>query len=1100
MDRLVRKINSSPKSKRKTLVQTEDNFGVPLKVLLDRDSTKPVPRIVKNICDYLLHYGLNSQGIFRINGSAKLIDGFKTTFQISAADDLCTLENVDIYALAGVLKLFLRELPDGLVPEKLGLKCIKIAKEYSNDLNVYILKLQTVLFTLVHENYELLKYLCKFLNKIAENEPVNKMSHNSLGIIFGPCVFRCSLDLQVLKNQGLTNYVMTSLIQYHDAIFVHHPKTDFFVLDHLFKLPELVSNSAIPNLEDRVQSSSDISTSSNHNNSPELISCLQGNKFSHVVEALPLSLENSNKPGPDNQLWMSSSSSEPKIPRTSPCHNTPDSVCDVTVGSNLSNVSSPFQDFVSSSQNKECLVCPSTSSTPSPIAFEVSSTPTFVSRNNSFSFNEENTEESPESSEQVLCTKTSEQLALDITSIISSMATSRSLETMCFEIQPDDYFNNSTQMSSCSEKPNQENSREKLRTSGVLSRSLNKVSKGGSLFNKVVHFTHVTDNPNKINRTFSHRKRKGKKSSVDPISTWNSMPSVQNETIKTSPTLMDSCVPVYGEGLCSQSAQPGNIISDTLEYNGYRFPNADNTCRFVSLQKDDFNAENVQNTPNSPHTSTSIPVSENHLYMEIPAANNEFTNLVANNQPSPVIENILTEAVNQCSDNPVFSFSVKQSPERNPIITKQRIKQQHSVYDRLLTSSQNEKDLQSHRVQLTESDDFVKSPKEYSTDISYCTQHLNTRKSMLSLSNKTHSESDLLYIKNRLSHCIKLKYTSLQHLIINELSSLKTLSNFKLINQEKSANVPVKMPENLLFPNKEEPNIVLISSSTIPVIRRVKSFSSNSCTSSIKLHPSLRKYSSQSIKLNSKDFCENSVSHNVDDDNADDVVLKRSNSSLTSIESFYELLSAVLSKQRQHCNRPERLSEMNWDQIEQEKYDIQKSLLYFEGLYGRPKSPKTKRIMKPIYERYRQVKRLISSRYGVYNEFPFGIDLSRLKVSTNNPVVDVDVNEKFTNKESNVLVSNELMDILNTSSSGSSEFVQDTIHHVNYESDSSTSQDIYKNKESNFPVKDDQRNCIFQSSIKHNRVTIENNQNSSIPFNLSHRRSFIRPDDHKIQL
>lgn len=126
MDRFVRKINTSPKSKRKTLVQSEDNFGVPLKVLLDRDSTKPVPRIVKNICDYLLHYGLNSQGIFRINGSAKLIDGFKTTFQISAADDLYSLRNVDIYALAGVLKLFLRELPDGLVPEKLGLKCIKV--------------------------------------------------------------------------------------------------------------------------------------------------------------------------------------------------------------------------------------------------------------------------------------------------------------------------------------------------------------------------------------------------------------------------------------------------------------------------------------------------------------------------------------------------------------------------------------------------------------------------------------------------------------------------------------------------------------------------------------------------------------------------------------------------------------------------------------------------------------------------------------------------------------------------------------------------------------------------------------------------------------
>ncbi|VDQ09202.1 unnamed protein product [Trichobilharzia regenti] len=115
MDRLVRKINTSPRSKRKTFVQTADNFGVPLKVLLERDCIKPVPRIVKNICEYLLTNGLNAQGIFRINGSAKLIEALKSTFQISAADDLYSIGNVDIYALAGVLKLFLRELPDGLV-------------------------------------------------------------------------------------------------------------------------------------------------------------------------------------------------------------------------------------------------------------------------------------------------------------------------------------------------------------------------------------------------------------------------------------------------------------------------------------------------------------------------------------------------------------------------------------------------------------------------------------------------------------------------------------------------------------------------------------------------------------------------------------------------------------------------------------------------------------------------------------------------------------------------------------------------------------------------------------------------------------------------
>ncbi|CAH8477607.1 unnamed protein product [Schistosoma rodhaini] len=1264
MDRFVRKINNSPKSKRKTLVQTEDNFGVPLKVLLDRDSTKPVPRIVKNICDYLLHYGLNSQGIFRINGSAKLIDGFKTTFQISAADNLCSLENVDIYALAGVLKLFLRELPDGLVPEKLGLKCIKVAKEYSSDLSVYILKLQTVLFTLAHENYELLKYLCKFLSKISENEPVNKMSHNSLGIIFGPCVFRCSLDFQVLKNQGLTNYIMTSLIQYHDAIFVHHPKTDFFVLDHLFKLPEIVSNSALPILEDRIQPSSEISTSSSQNNSPGITSSLQENTFSHFVEALPLASKNTLKPEPDNYVWMSHdhSSSEPKIPRTNPGHSIPDSMCDVTVDSNFSSVSSPFQNNVSSRQYKEFLISPSASPTPSPITFEVSSTPTFVSRSNSVSYNEEkNAEEVSDSGPEALYTKTSEQLALDITNIISSMATSRSLEALSFETQLDDCFTISTQMSNCNKKPNlvEENPREKLRVSSMLSRSSDKASTGDSLFNKVIRFSHVTDDPNKIKKTFGHRKHTIKESSVYPISTWNSMPSVENKTVQTPPQFTDSCVSVYGQDLCSQSQQHNNVVSNTLEYNGYRFPNTNNIYRLINLQKDDFNTARVQDTAISTHTSTPMPVSTSHSYMKIPAANNEFADLVGNKQSSPVAENILTQAINQCFDTHVFSFSVKQelnypshsssfpysinemdctvsakrnpvssfvkpistvfrqleipfcvfdhshpnqdhadgpnteienkqnksfefgtlqydtthqprkythstptspilsnhtasftlrsksnsvcsvtvkpihsfihkpkdrgpcppnllslsskannehlnesalnsgkfsSPERNQVITKQRIKQQDSVSDRSSISNQNEENTRSHTVPLNKLDYFVKSAK-YSSYISDSTQQfkrtLNTMglRCLLNLSTRTYSEPNLLCFKNQLPQRTKLKYSSLQHLAIDELSSIKALPTFKLNNKEKLNNVPVKISKNLLFSNKDESNTSVIS-----VIRRVNSFSSNSHTSSIKYHSFLRKYSSPLLK-DLRDFNENSKNHSVDDkdDKAGDVVLEQSNSSLLSIETFYELLCAALSKQRQYCNRPERLSEMNWDQIEQEKYDIQKSLLYFEGLYGRPKTPRSKRIMKPIYERYRQVKRLISSRYGICSEFPFGMNLSRLKVPNKDSIVDV-------NEQPNVTVSNKLIEFLNTPKITSPTLLQDNIHNISYDSDSSTFETVYKNEESSFPVKVKQRNFNLQSSENHSLMTIENNQNPGFPFNFNHRKSLMRPDDHNIQL
>ncbi|KAF8566459.1 hypothetical protein P879_07791 [Paragonimus westermani] len=77
------------------------------------------------------------------------------------------------------------------------------------------------------------------------------------------------------------------------------------------------------------------------------------------------------------------------------------------------------------------------------------------------------------------------------------------------------------------------------------------------------------------------------------------------------------------------------------------------------------------------------------------------------------------------------------------------------------------------------------------------------------------------------------------------------------------------------------------------------------------------------------------------------------------LRSFRELLTAVLDEQRRSCCRPESLSLMTADQIQQEKIDLQKGLLYFERLYGRPKDAVSRRTMKPLYERYRLVKRLL---------------------------------------------------------------------------------------------------------------------------------------------
>ncbi len=49
---------------------------------------------------------------------------------------------------------------------------------------------------------------------------------------------------------------------------------------------------------------------------------------------------------------------------------------------------------------------------------------------------------------------------------------------------------------------------------------------------------------------------------------------------------------------------------------------------------------------------------------------------------------------------------------------------------------------------------------------------------------------------------------------------------------------------------------------------------------------------------------------------------------------------------------------MSGDQLVQEKRDVQKALLQFEKVHGRPVSREDKETMRPLYDRYRLVKRL----------------------------------------------------------------------------------------------------------------------------------------------
>uniref|UniRef100_A0A2K5SJU6 Family with sequence similarity 13 member A n=1 Tax=Cebus imitator TaxID=2715852 RepID=A0A2K5SJU6_CEBIM len=79
-----------------------------------------------------------------------------------------------------------------------------------------------------------------------------------------------------------------------------------------------------------------------------------------------------------------------------------------------------------------------------------------------------------------------------------------------------------------------------------------------------------------------------------------------------------------------------------------------------------------------------------------------------------------------------------------------------------------------------------------------------------------------------------------------------------------------------------------------------------------------------------------------------------------SVEATLESIQRKLQEKRVESSRPEDIKDMTKDQIANEKVALQKALLYYESIHGRPVTKSERQVMKPLYDRYRLVKQILS--------------------------------------------------------------------------------------------------------------------------------------------
>uniref|UniRef100_A0A672KN81 Unconventional myosin-IXb-like n=1 Tax=Sinocyclocheilus grahami TaxID=75366 RepID=A0A672KN81_SINGR len=161
------------------------HFGVPLCALVR--TADSVPFVMEKMLVHVEMNGLYTEGIYRKSGS---VCRAKELHHILEKDpQAVSLDNYPIHTITGLVKLWLRELPDPLMTYSLYNDFLYAADlpEASERLRAIYRKLDE----LPPSNFSTLERLIFHLVKVAKEEAHNRMSANALAILFAPCILRC---------------------------------------------------------------------------------------------------------------------------------------------------------------------------------------------------------------------------------------------------------------------------------------------------------------------------------------------------------------------------------------------------------------------------------------------------------------------------------------------------------------------------------------------------------------------------------------------------------------------------------------------------------------------------------------------------------------------------------------------------------------------------------------------------------------------------------------------------------------------------------------------------------------------------------------------
>ncbi|XP_018526571.1 rho GTPase-activating protein 17b isoform X3 [Lates calcarifer] len=208
-------------------------FGTALEEHLKR-SNREIALPIEACVMMLLETGMKEEGLFRIAAGASKLKKLKAALDCSTSQ----LEEFysDPHAVAGALKSYLRELPEPLMTFGLYDEWLQASNVSDSDKRLQALWVTCDRLPKSHKAN--LRYLVKFLAKLAQDSEVNKMTPSNIAIVLGPNLLWAKTEGTLAEMAAATSVhvvaIIEPIIQHADWFF---PEEVDFNVSGMFAMP-----------------------------------------------------------------------------------------------------------------------------------------------------------------------------------------------------------------------------------------------------------------------------------------------------------------------------------------------------------------------------------------------------------------------------------------------------------------------------------------------------------------------------------------------------------------------------------------------------------------------------------------------------------------------------------------------------------------------------------------------------------------------------------------------------------------------------------------------------------------------------------------------